>query len=233
MDRGQSGREHRRPRRTQGRQRPPRDRHDQVPRGPESVLVQQRSRERRGGPQGLFVDGRGRRRRRARPDDDARQHRHRRTARLQRPAHERRLRHQQQRPPAGRQAHARRLGQVVRGQVGDKRSINQTVNLEGHASATGNAEHNLDLATKRVAAVSDYLGTHGFSNVATRATPKPKGAAEAHGARTSAIAASTWSSATAVRRSSRCTSSVTPSASTTSTPTPRCTAAAARRWAMP
>ena len=29
--------------------------------------------------------------------------------------------------------------------------------------------------------MSDYLGTHGFTNVATRATPKPKGAAEAHG----------------------------------------------------
>ena len=119
------------------------------------------------------------------------------------------------------------------GKVGDKRSINQTVNLEGHASATGTAEHNLDLATKRVTAVSDYLGTHGFTNVATRATPKPKGAARRTGARTSAIAASTSSSATATRRSSRCTSSATPSGSTTSTPTRRCTAAAARPSAMP
>ena len=67
------------------------------------------------------------------------------------------------------------------GKVGDKRSINQTVNLEGHASATGTAEHNLELATKRVTAVSEYLGTHGFTNVATRATPKPKGEDEAHG----------------------------------------------------
>jgi outer membrane protein OmpA-like peptidoglycan-associated protein len=67
------------------------------------------------------------------------------------------------------------------GKVGDKRSINQTVNLEGHASATGTAEHNRTLATERVAAVSEYLGTHGFTNVATRATPKPKGADEAHG----------------------------------------------------
>jgi outer membrane protein OmpA-like peptidoglycan-associated protein len=67
------------------------------------------------------------------------------------------------------------------GKVADKRSVNQAVNLDGHASATGSAEHNMTLATDRVNAVSSYLGTHGFTNVATRATPNPKGAAEAHG----------------------------------------------------
>jgi outer membrane protein OmpA-like peptidoglycan-associated protein len=67
------------------------------------------------------------------------------------------------------------------GKAGDARSVNQTVNLEGHASATGTADHNMELATKRVTTVSEYLGTHGFTNVATRATPNPKGAAEARG----------------------------------------------------
>ena len=67
------------------------------------------------------------------------------------------------------------------GKVGDRRSVNQTVNLEGHASATGTPESNMTLATARVTAVSDYLGSHGFTNVATRATATPKGAAEAHG----------------------------------------------------
>lgn len=66
------------------------------------------------------------------------------------------------------------------GKVGDKRSINQTVNLEGHASSSGTAERNMALATERVTAVSDYLGTHGFTNVAARATANPKGAADAH-----------------------------------------------------
>jgi outer membrane protein OmpA-like peptidoglycan-associated protein len=67
------------------------------------------------------------------------------------------------------------------GKVGDTRSVNQTVNLEGHASATGSNEKNMELATQRVTTVSEYLGTHGFTNVATRATPKPKGEAEARG----------------------------------------------------
>jgi len=67
------------------------------------------------------------------------------------------------------------------GKVSDARSVNQAITIEGHASATGTAEHNMDLATKRVDTVREYLGTHGFTNVATRATSTPKGAAEAHG----------------------------------------------------
>jgi outer membrane protein OmpA-like peptidoglycan-associated protein len=67
------------------------------------------------------------------------------------------------------------------GTVGDPRSVNQTITVEGHASATGSDEHNTKLAQDRVDAVTAYLSGHGFTNTATRATPRNRGTQDATG----------------------------------------------------
>ena len=61
------------------------------------------------------------------------------------------------------------------GKVGDPRTLNQTVNLEGHASATGSAERNTELAEQRIAAVSTYLRDHGYSERRRPGDPGPQG----------------------------------------------------------
>ena len=124
MDRRQDDRQRRRPRRSEGGERPPRDHHDQVPGGAEPLLVQRGSGEQAREPERRLVHGRGHGRRPARPVDDARQHRRRRPSRLQRAAHQHPVRHQPPRPHPQGQEGARRLDQDVRGQ-GRRRPLDQ------------------------------------------------------------------------------------------------------------